>query len=72
MTSRILIAGGRQAYPFDELGKVIVKRSRRVLLGRRRLIQKAIDDAAAVSSSASQIHPEAVQVCRELAVTGIG
>lgn len=71
---KILIAGGYDKHiPFDELGKVIVKRVKAVvLLGQTAdLIQKAIDNAGGgVLIRRVKSMPEAVSVCRELAVAG--
>jgi UDP-N-acetylmuramoylalanine--D-glutamate ligase len=71
---KILIAGGYDKHtPFDELGRIIVARAKAVvLLGQTAdSIQKAIENAGGgviIRRVASM--PEAVKVCRELAIPG--
>lgn len=71
---KILIAGGYDKHiPFDELGKIIVARAKAVvLLGQTAdAIQKAIENAGGgVIIRRVGSMPEAVKVCRELAVPG--
>lgn len=71
---KILIAGGYDKHiPFDELGKVIVARAKAVvLLGQTAdSIQKAIENAGGgVAIRRVTSMPEAVEVCRQLAVPG--
>jgi UDP-N-acetylmuramoylalanine--D-glutamate ligase len=72
---KILIAGGYDKHiPFDELGKVIVRRVKAVvLIGQTaEKIQKAIQDAGSgnVIIRRADSMPQAVKICRELAVPG--
>ena len=71
---KILIAGGYDKHiPFDELGKVIVARAKAVvLLGQTAdAIQNAIESAGGgVIIRRVATMPEAVKVCRQLAVPG--
>ncbi len=71
---KILIAGGYDKHiPFDGLGKVIVARAKAVvLLGQTAdAIQKAIENAGGgVVIRRVTSMPEAVEVCRQLAVPG--
>jgi UDP-N-acetylmuramoylalanine--D-glutamate ligase len=72
---KILIAGGYDKHiPFDELGKIIAKRVKAVvLIGQTAdLIQKAIQDAGPnnVAIHRTDTMPNAVKICRQLAVPG--